>query len=324
MKEYVLLPSDEVIFHTNEYPRRQWLKNEQQPLKKKGNGRPIHVCDWITETIGRLALSSEQIAEQAQKPEAQRLKSTEARKIIYPGKNYDAWWDLKQLMDQLKIAVDIFEYTHPEKVGIWIFDCSSAHEGLSPNALNVNNMNINPGGTTARVMRDTIIPLNNPPPKPSCIDTRGQPQSMVFPLDHPEPTLRGKPKGMRVVLEERKSVWAELMERRKGKVVGKCAQCKKSQVKKDAERRVAEAEAMGHEDGLTEDAIAEAETTVENSEDKWCCMYKVLSLQDDFVNEKPELLQYLESRGHMCLFLPKFHCELNPIELVWGYAKYRK
>ncbi|KAG2071521.1 hypothetical protein BDR04DRAFT_1015678, partial [Suillus decipiens] len=27
-------------------------------------------------------------------------------------------------------------------------------------------------------------------------------------------------------------------------------------------------------------------------------------------------------KGHVCLFLPKFHCELNPIEMLWGYAKY--
>ena len=112
-------------------------------------------------------------------PEAQ-LKATDARKIIYPGKNYDAWWDLTQLMDQTKIAVNIFEYLHPDKVRIWIFDCSSAHEGLAADALNVNNMNMNPGGKQ-RVMQDMVIPLTNPPLKPGQCDTQGMPQKMVYP-----------------------------------------------------------------------------------------------------------------------------------------------
>jgi hypothetical protein len=145
-KEHVVLDQDETTIHTNDYPRRMWLKGDQQPLKKKGNGRGIHVSDWICETTGRLALTLEQIAAQADLPEEARLKITDARKIVYPGKNHDAWWDLEQLMTQTKGAVDIFEYLHPNKVGIWVFDCSSAHEGLATDALNVNNMNVNPGG----------------------------------------------------------------------------------------------------------------------------------------------------------------------------------
>ncbi|KAF9502651.1 hypothetical protein BS47DRAFT_1335027 [Hydnum rufescens UP504] len=36
------------------------------------------------------------------------------------------------------------------------------------------------------------------------------------------------------------------------------------------------------------------------------------------------MVEELISRaGHHCLFLPKFHCELNPIDMYWGYAKYR-
>jgi hypothetical protein len=138
-KEHVVMAQDETNVSTNDGPRRAWLKGDQQPLKKKGNGRGIHVSDWICETTGRLALSPEQVEAQLLLPEHSRLRVTDARKIIYPGKNHDAWWDLNQLCDQTTDAVDIFEYLHPNKVGIWLFDCSSAHEGLAADALNVNN-----------------------------------------------------------------------------------------------------------------------------------------------------------------------------------------
>jgi hypothetical protein len=30
----------------------------------------------------------------------------------------------------------------------------------------------------------------------------------------------------------------------------------------------------------------------------------------------------IEDAGHVCLFLPWFHCKLNAIEMLWGYAKF--
>ncbi|KIO19348.1 hypothetical protein M407DRAFT_31019 [Tulasnella calospora MUT 4182] len=50
-------------------------------------------------------------------------------------------------------------------------------------------------------------------------------------------------------------------------------------------------------------------------------MQRILSLQDDFKNEKSLLQKVIEEAGHVCLFLLKFHLELNPIEMYWGWAK---
>jgi len=119
---------------------------------------------------GQLALTPEQIANQMALPKAERLCIFDAHKIIYPGKNHDAWWDLEQLQAQTIDAVNIFEYLHPDKIGVWLFDCSLAHEGLAADALNVNNMNVNPGGKQ-KLLWDTIIPLNNPPPQPGKVYT---------------------------------------------------------------------------------------------------------------------------------------------------------
>ena len=47
----------------------------------------------------------------------------------------------------------------------------------------------------------------------------------------------------------------------------------------------------------------------------------VLSFHEDFRDERSALHNLVEGRGHMVMFLPKFHCELNGIERVWGHAK---
>ena len=47
----------------------------------------------------------------------------------------------------------------------------------------------------------------------------------------------------------------------------------------------------------------------------------VLSFHEDFRKEKTIVEHYLNGRGHKVMFIPKFHCELNPIERVWGQAK---
>jgi hypothetical protein len=54
-----------------------------------------------------------------------------------------------------------------------------------------------------------------------------------------------------------------------------------------------------------------------------CCCRRILFLQPDFVSEKPQLQELVESRGHLCDFYPKYHCELNFIEQYWGAAKLR-
>jgi hypothetical protein len=54
-----------------------------------------------------------------------------------------------------------------------------------------------------------------------------------------------------------------------------------------------------------------------------CCCRHILFSQPDFISQKPLLQEYIESRGHLCDYYPKYHCELNFIEQYWGAAKLR-
>ena len=106
-------------------------------------------------------------------------------------------------------------------------------------------------------------------------------QSMIFPSDHP--TYPNQPKGMRQILIER-GLW-------KDGLIGDCKLCKGKNTKVIDSQRVD------------------------------CCMRRILSLQPDFLAQKSKLQVEIEKRGHKCIFYPKYHCELNYIEMYWGAAK---
>jgi hypothetical protein len=50
-------------------------------------------------------------------------------------------------------------------------------------------------------------------------------------------------------------------------------------------------------------------------------MWYMLFNQPDFAAVKSCLEDTCAEHHYAVLFLPKFHCELNPIEMIWSYAK---
>ena len=212
--------------------------------------------------------------------------------------------------------IPIFERMYPSAIAEFVFDQSSAHAAFAKDALNSNEMNVKPGGRQ-RLMRDTLIPMDNPHP-----ELHGKPQGMVFPSDlpphHPNFKLRGQAKGMLRVLEEHGLV-SILQAANGGKVVGECQTCRLSHKVQEQLHREAQAAADGKEE-LAEGPI----DVVKESLHTDCCMQKMLANQQDFKDEKPLIQIILEAAGHKCWFLPKFHCELNPIEMYWGWTKARE
>ena len=53
-----------------------------------------------------------------------------------------------------------------------------------------------------------------------------------------------------------------------------------------------------------------------------CCMARLLSKQDNFHLQESLLEQKIKAKGHQCIFLPKFHYKLNPIEMVYLFYSF--
>ena len=45
---------------------------------------------------------------------------------------------------------------------------------------------------------------------------------------------------------------------------------------------------------------------------------QILPLQPYFLEQRSRVQEVIGEAGHLCIFPPKFHCELNFIEYFWG------
>jgi len=194
--EIVPVTHDESVFYANDDVVKAWGPADESRLRRKSQGLSIHVSDFLCESIGRLQLSEEDCATNNLLPDGERLVYTEACVTMYPGTNRDGWWTNKDVVKQVKErAIPIFEYTHPGKVALFMFDNSCNHNAFADDALMVSRMNMKDGGKQP-LLRNGIMP-------------DGSPHAMTF------TDVNGvvKPKGIRRVLEER-GLWIPGLKRK--------------------------------------------------------------------------------------------------------------
>ena len=239
-KKLILIYHDESTFHSNDGQGWLWAEEGKQPIRPKGQGRGIMVSDFIEEYGGFLALTDQEY-EEARLHYSDLWKSS--RFLLKYGSGSEGYWNSEKFLIQVKQALNIAEIKYPVSSHsiVFLFDQSSGHTAYAEDALNVNRMNVNPGGSQPKMHETTW---------------NGKVQRMV--------DSKGTPKGMRQVLME----------------------------------RGIDVRGMKADD-----------------------MRKTLKEMHDFKYEKTKVETLVAGRGHRCIFIPKYHCELNPIERVWGHAK---
>jgi hypothetical protein len=125
-KKLVLVTHDESTFYANDGQEYMWFKENENVLRKKGQGQSIMVSEFQCPCHGTM-----------------RSKNWTSRKFFYSGQNREGWWKSEDMVEQLKKdAIPLFELLHPGCQAIFIFDQSSNHNAYANDALVASRMTL--------------------------------------------------------------------------------------------------------------------------------------------------------------------------------------
>ena len=163
---------DESTFHANDGQAIAWAEEGRVSIRPKTQRKGLMVSDFVTEHHGLLQLTYEEYQEAQHTDPSIKMC---AKEIIKFGADSEGYWNNQRMLEKATKIAEI-KYPSDEYNIIWK---SSGHCAFREDALNVNQMNLKPGGAQPR-LRDTYW--------------NGKLQKMNLP--------DGRPKGLNLVLQE--------------------------------------------------------------------------------------------------------------------------
>jgi hypothetical protein len=311
---------DEKIYHAHSQPGKGWSYQGTQKLSKKGVGAGIMVSGIVDSYNGYGLEMSEQALSDVNFTRSQSGKSklidSPGSVFFEYGENREGYWDNEHMAVQLDDIMDCMEYLHPDCQLAFELDRSSGHMKFDENALVASHLNVNFGGKQP-IMRDSIISRDVKLGEGSKLH-HGDVQRMYFTDDDDPPFYQpAAPKYNETVRVFNKKTNEWVSKEIEGYVN------KPKGIKQILhERGLYHKEMVGHSTYLKKLAdFAEQGQSLPNQ--SHIDMEFVLSQQHDFMNEKPNIQNMIEARGHIFLPSVKCHPEMagNGIEYIWGCSE---
>ena len=141
----ILVTHDELTFYENDCRKTKWVhEKEKAATEKKGEGQSIMVSNFLTVEWGQLKDGNKYVdSEHCVKESLTSVR--EAWVIFKAGKSQDGWFSGEDLLQQVDMAIDIFEgKTNRFATGLFLFDNAPSHQKCTPDALSAQKMPKNP------------------------------------------------------------------------------------------------------------------------------------------------------------------------------------
>jgi hypothetical protein len=204
-----------------------------------------------------------------------------ARELFRPGKNRDGYFVGDDVLTQATAAIDILLRNYPNEKHVLVYDNAPSHLARAPDALSAQGMPMKPSENFCCKVKDSEGNIVSRLCMRNARFADGSKQDLYYPNNHPQ--FPGHFKGTRALINERRARGTPLPDPRTLKAACKGFKCPPRATD--------------------------------------CCCRRVMYCQPDFASVPSLLEEHCARRNVRVIFLPRYHCELNFIEQVWGYAK---